>query len=243
MLHPTFEHFLRKVVRRVGLDLHRYHPERSESHRLVTMLAVHDVDVILDVGANTGQFALSMREAGYRSRLVSFEPLSTAHEQLLRNSRGDPRWEVAPRVAIGDHEGEIELYVAGNSVSSSALAMLQYHVDAAPDSVYVSRERVRLSRLDTMASEYWHPGDVPFLKIDTQGYEDRVLNGATNVLERVRGLQLEASLVPLYDGQQLFDVLIERLRLLGFTIWAIWPGFHDPQSGRTLQVDITFFRK
>jgi hypothetical protein len=121
--------------------------------------------------------------------------------------------------------------------------MLQSHVDAAPDSACVGRERVRLSRLDTMASEYWQLGDVAFLKIDTQGYEDRVLNGATNVLERVRGLQLEASLVPLYDGQQLFDVLIERLRRLGFTIWAIWPGFHDPQSGRMLQVDITFFRK
>jgi FkbM family methyltransferase len=231
------------MANRFGIDIHRHRPELSEHGRLSKMLRQHDVTLVLDVGANVGQFARAMRAAGYRERLISFEPLSTAHWQLLRSSKGDPKWEVAPRVAIGDHEGEIELFVAGNSVSSSALAMLQSHVDAAPDSACVSRERVRVSCLDTMAAQYWDPGDVPFLKIDTQGYEDRVLNGATNVLETVRGLQLEASLVPLYDGQQLFDVLLERLRGLGFAIWAIWPGFHDPQSGRMLQVDITFFRK
>jgi FkbM family methyltransferase len=236
------EGLVRRTANRFGIDIHRHRPETSEPGRLSMMLASHGVDIVLDVGANTGQFARSLREAGYQGRLVSFEPLSTAHAQLLRTSYGDARWEIAPRAAIGDHEGEVEMHIAGNSVSSSALGMLESHAKAAPGSAYVGSERVRLSRLDTMARGYLQPGAVPFLKIDTQGYEDRVLDGAMDMLDMIYGLQLELSFVPLYEGQQLYDTLVERLRVLGFSIWAIWPGFCDPVSGRMLQVDATFFR-
>lgn len=237
-----FEGLIRRAANRLGIDIHRHRPEASELGRLSAMLTTHGVDLVFDVGANTGQFAQTLREAGYKGRLVSFEPLSTAHAQLLRASRGDARWEIAPRAAIGDHEGEIEMHIAGNSVSSSALGMLDSHAEAAPGSAYVGNEGVRLSRLDTLARGYLQSGTVPFLKIDTQGYEDRVLDGATDLLGKAKGLQLELSFVPLYEGQQLFDALTERLRALGFSIWAIWPGFYDPRNGRMLQVDATFFR-
>jgi FkbM family methyltransferase len=242
MSERELEGMIRRTANRHGVDIHRHRPETSEPGRLSMMLASHGVDVVLDVGANTGQFARSLREAGYQGRLVSFEPLSTAHAQLLRASDGDARWEIATRAAIGDHEGEVEMHIAGNSVSSSALGMLDSHAKAAPDSAYVGNELVRLSRLDTMARAYLQPGAVPFLKIDTQGYEDRVLDGAAELLGTICGLHLELSFVPLYEGQQLFDALVERLRGLGFSIWAIWPGFYDPGTGRMLQVDATFFR-
>lgn len=239
---PSLERALQRIMRSAGLDLRRHRPEASEAGRLKTMLAHHGVDLVLDVGANAGQFAQALRGAGYEGRLVSFEPLSTAHAQLLRASQGVARWQVAPRVAIGAHEGEIEMHIAANSVSSSPLSMLDSHANAAPDSVYVSTERVRLSRLDTAARSYLQSETVPFLKIDTQGYEDKVLDGASGLLGRVSGLQLELSFVPLYEGQQLFDPLVDRLRALGFSIWGVWPGFCDPHSGRMLQVDVTFFR-
>jgi hypothetical protein len=122
------------------------------------------------------------------------------------------------------------MHVPGNS----ALTMLQSHVKAAPDSAIVRNERVRLSRLGTIARDYLQPSTVPFLKVDTQGYEDRVPDGAPDSCDRVSGLQLELR-------QQLFDALVERLRALGFSIWVISPGFHDHDSGRMLQVDATFF--
>ena len=236
------EKSIRRISNSLGIDIHRHRPENSEPRRLSLMLANHGVDVVFDVGGNTGQFARSLRQAGYRGRLVSFEPLSTAHAHLVLISESDTRWDIAPRAAIGDREGEVEIHIAGNSVSSSVLDMLDSHAIAAPDSAYVGMERVRLSRLDTMAPAYLHPGAVPFLKIDTQGYEDRVLDGATEMLGMICGLQLELSLVPLYEGQQLYDALVERLRAQGFSIWAISPGFCDPGTGRMLQVDATFFR-
>lgn len=238
----TLEKWVRRFANRAGIDIHRYRAEATEAGRLITMLASRRINLVFDVGANIGQYAGALRTAGYRGKLVSFEPLSTPHAQLLRASQGDEKWEVASRIAIGDHEGEIEMHIAGNSVSSSALRMLDRHANAAPESAYISTERVQLSRLDTQARGYMQPGTVPFLKIDTQGYEDRVLNGAPDLLGKVSGLQLELSLVPLYEGQHLFDALIERLRSLGFSIWAIWPGIYDPHEGRMLQVDATFFR-
>jgi FkbM family methyltransferase len=239
----SLESWIRRTANRCGLDITRYRPEVTESGRLTAMLAHHGVNLVLDVGANVGQFASSLRRSGYRGRMLSFEPLGGAHAQLLIAARGDPDWEIAPRVAIGEQEGEIEIHVSGNSVSSSILEMLDTHADSAPDSRYVASERVRISTLDGVVGNALGSGVVPFLKIDTQGYEDKVLNGARETLGKVRGVQLELSFVPLYDGQQLFGPLMERLRALGFCVWGIRPGFCAPASGRMLQVDAVLFRE
>ncbi len=237
------KYLVKRTIRQLGFDLRRYHPSSSEDARFIAMLSAHRVNLVLDVGANIGQFGASLRNAGYRGRIVSFEPLAAAREQLLMASRGDSLWDIAPRAAIGNEDGEIEIHVAGNSVSSSVLKMLDSHASAAPESIYVNSEKVPLRRLDTLSAKYFQPDSVSFLKIDTQGYEDRVLQGATGLFNRFAGLQLELSLVPLYEGQLLFDGLIKQLQTSGFELWAISPAFVDPQSGRLLQVDATFFRR
>ena len=229
-------------LRHLGFDLRRYHPASSEDAQRMAMLTAHGVNLVFDVGANIGQFGRDLRYAGYSGRIVSFEPLTAARKQLLLDSNNDPLWEVAPQAAIGNEDGEIEIHVAGNSVSSSVLNMLEAHASAAPESAYVSTEKVPLRRLDTIATDYLHPDAVLFIKIDTQGYEDRVLQGASNLLEKAVGLQLELSFVSLYDGQCLYDEIVDQIKALGFDLWAVWPAFVDPQSGRILQADATFFR-
>lgn len=238
----TLENFIRHTANRCGIDITRYRPTASESGRLATMLRCQGVNLVVDVGANTGQFASSLRRAGYLGRLFSFEPLTEAYERLLSASKNDANWHIAPRMAIGEAEGEVEIHVSGNSVSSSILKMLESHSKSAPDSRFVASERVRLATLDSVLHNELGSNVIPFLKIDTQGYEEKVLNGAEELLTKVRGVQLEMSLVPLYEGQQLFEPLTQRLQSLGFAIWAIWPGFCDHNSGRMLQVDAVFFR-
>lgn len=233
---------IKRTIRHLGFDLRRYHPASSEVAQFMTMLSKHGINLVFDVGANTGQFGKMLRESGYRGRIVSFEPLSLAREQLLAESRNDSLWEVAPQAAIGSEEGEIEIHIAGNSQSSSVLEMLDAHSSAASESRYIGSERVPLQRLDSLVPSNLHQDSVSFLKIDTQGYEDRVLNGAEGILDRIAGMQLELSLVPLYEGQRLFGDLIEQLQATGFELWAISPVFIDPRSGRLLQVDATFFR-
>lgn len=232
----------RQILRKLGLAVHRYVPPTSPTEGLVASLRKFDIDLVLDVGANTGQFASDIRHWGYADRIVSFEPLSQAHSELLQSSEGDPLWDVYPRCALGDHIGEVEINIAGNSQSSSILPMLESHRSAAPESVYQGKEVVPIKTLDAVAGQYFKDARAAFLKIDTQGFEWQVLDGARDTLPHIKGILVELSLVPLYEGQHLWREVIDRLEAEGFALWTFKPGFSDQVSGRMLQVDGVFYR-
>ncbi|MGM0562557.1 MAG: FkbM family methyltransferase [Pseudomonadota bacterium] len=202
----------------------------------------YNVDLIFDVGANTGQYASEMRSSGYKGRIVSFEPLKAAFDQLAKNAGKDPAWEVHPRCAVGDSIGEVDINVSENSVSSSILPMLDQHRSSASNSVYVGVESVPLITLDSAVSGYSIEKSRYVIKIDTQGFEWSVLDGAETALRNATGVQLELSMVPLYEGQRLWRELIDRLEHEGFTLWTLQRGFTDKNNGRTLQMDGLLFR-
>ena len=233
---------IRRSLCRAGWELKRFDPDTSQWAQLVKQLSVHEVNVVLDVGANLGQFARNLRDFGFQGKIISFEALQAVHTRLRDLARGDKQWVVAPRVAVGDRDGETTINISGNSVSSSVLPMLRAHVDAAPQSRYVTLEQVDLRRLDTIAGDYLSDGDRPFLKVDVQGFEYQVLQGATRLLDGLVGIQMEMSLVPLYDGERLFDPLLHDLKARGFELWSLAPAFVDPGTGRLLQLDGVFFR-
>lgn len=226
----------------MGLEIHRYSANASPAAQIISAFRAFNVDLVFDIGANHGQFASEIRSAGYSNKIVSFEPLSVAHSILQKASENDPKWRVHERCALGDRNGEVEINIAGNSVSSSILPMLDSHKAAAPASVYKGKETVSIQTLDAVAQQYIKNAQAPFLKIDTQGFEWEVLNGARDTLHHIKGVLLELTLSPLYDGQHLWRETIERLEAEGFSLWALQPGFTDPVNGRTLQVDGMFFR-
>jgi hypothetical protein len=127
-------------------------------------------------------------------------------------------------------------------VSSSILPMLDAHGIAAPQSRYEGSETVPLRTLDSAASQYVTPESRTFLKVDTQGYERQVLDGARTILSTVTGVSLEVSLIPLYSGQQLMPEIVEHMQKSGFGLWGVVPAFVVAQTGRTLQLDAVFFR-
>lgn len=236
---------LKKIINNLGFELYRYNSQNSPVAQTRKLIQHHNIDLIIDVGANTGQYAKSLRESTYSGRIISFEPLSSAYEKLVQNnSKKDPLWEIAPRTAIGDQDGEITINIANNSVSSSVLEMLDSHAKAAPDSVYINSETVKLSRLDTIAKEYIskYQSKSIFLKIDVQGFERQVIEGAKDILPAIKGIQLELSLVPLYKDQVLFEEMLEILKNKGYQLYSIIPGFADPDTGRMLQIDGIFFK-
>jgi len=224
------------------LDVRRVDPLKSELAQLVRQLFVHRINLVFDVGANVGQFAEQLRYAGYPGRIVSWEASSLAHSTLTTRARRDANWIVAPRMALGDREGTITLNLAGNSVSSSVLPMLSSHVSADPKSRYVGSESADLCTLDKVAMNFVSESDRIFLKLDVQGFEDRVLQGARELLPRVQGVQIELSIVPLYEGERLFHPMLHDLEKCGYQIWSLIPGFADPSTGRLLQLDAVLFR-
>lgn len=238
-----FSPIIKAALRRLGIEVRRFTVQTSSNAQLAQILRCFQIDLVLDVGAHEGQYALTLRELGYRGRIVSFEPLAAAHARLIQASRGDPAWQVADRVALGEADGETILHVSAHSLSSSVLEMLPLHKQAAAGSEIIGREPVPLARLDRIAIPYFGGARAVLLKIDTQGYEDQVLRGARGILERIAVIQVELSLAPLYAGQPLWDAMRGALENMGFELFALFPGYVHAITGRTLQVDGLFVRR
>jgi FkbM family methyltransferase len=205
------------------------------------MLARHGVTVLFDVGASEGLYAEDLRRLGYAGRIVSFEPRADAFARLARRAQGDPRWETV-QLALGREATTSVIHLSGAADSSSLLDMLPRHTDVAPGSRYVGEQTVEVRTLDEVFDAHVGPRDVAFLKMDVQGYERHVLDGAERSLERVVGLQLELSLAPLYDGETLSAEMIALLDAKGFSLVGLEPGLRHPRTGQLLQADGLFFR-
>jgi FkbM family methyltransferase len=232
---------LKRLARKARLEVSPYDVSTSPDARRSRVIEAAGVNLVLDVGANAGQYARHLRQTGYRGRIVSFEPLSEAFGALAAAADGDPRWETR-RVAVGNQAGVVEMNVAGDLQSSSVLPMEGTFVPGAPGSGYVATEEVPVVRLDDLEAELRSDGDRVLLKLDVQGFEEQALAGATELLRETSVVEVEMSLVPLYTGQALFRDVIERLETAGFELWGITPGYADPKSGRVLQVDGLFVR-
>lgn len=237
------KHELRRWAHRFGVDVVRY-PLQDPLARTVKLLECHRINCVLDVGANDGGFATGIRDLGYSGRIVSFEPLQRPFASLHRKATADNNWD-ALHYAIGDAKGEVTINVSGNAgLSSSVLPMLERHVDVAPSSRYVGTETVPQERLDQLLPELdISPGARTFLKVDVQGYERSVLDGASSLIAdgMIVGLQLELSLVPLYRGAMTYREGLDHAEGLGMTLMGLDPVFADPKSGQLLQVDAVFF--
>lgn len=234
---------VRLIARAAPLELSRSYSERDFKRKFVQQLESRQVDVVLDIGANSGQYASGLRKAGFNGRIVSFEPLPDPFSILEGRASKDPLWECR-RGALGDDDGTISINVAGNAgESSSVLPMLQRHQDAYPPANYVATEVVAINRLDTIASEILRPTDATFIKIDVQGFEKHVLaGGESTVNDRCVGMQLELSFVPLYDGSPLIPEALDLLYSKDFRLTGMLPCFTDPRNGQMLQADGIFFR-
>jgi FkbM family methyltransferase len=238
-----FERITQNFFQRFGILVRKYNAGTSESLRRVMLLQKCDVDMLLDVGANTGQYAQSIIDNGYRGRVVSFEPLTSAHKQLSNRASGNSNWTVAPRCAVGAANGNTTIHISENSVSSSLLNMLDSHLEGAQESKIIGTEEVPVRTLDSM-TELFQPGSKNiFLKIDVQGYEKHVLQGAEKLFPNLRGLEIEMSIAPLYENQQwLFEHILNDMHAAGFQLMSLSPAFTDLNTGQQLQLNGIFMK-
>jgi len=197
------------------------------------------IDLVIDVGANRGQFGLEIRRAGYTGRIVSLEPLSAPFRELSRLAGRDERWTVI-RSAAGPRTGSATIHVAKNAgASSSFLPMLDLHARAAPEARYVDDEEVDVATLDQIVEPHLRGGASVFTKVDVQGYELQVLDGGSATLARSSIVQLELSLSPLYATAPSYLEVIEFMEGRAFHLVGLEPGF-AAQTGLLLQADGLF---
>jgi FkbM family methyltransferase len=190
------------------------------------------IQVLIDVGANKGQAAALYRRHGFRGEILSVEPDSGSFAVLEKRAAKDPHWDVM-RAAVGDKPGKMLLNISEETQFNSLRPITAMTVNNSAYARYVQTEEVDVMTLDQIAARY--PAERPLgLKIDVQGFEEEVLNGAPQALARSTYVDIELTPVEMYEGQILMLDLMRRMEQEGFTLLAMEDTYSDMKTGQVL---------
>jgi FkbM family methyltransferase len=244
---------LRQLLRRSGFDVVRYRVgadprgatrgHGSLGEHLMSVFDRAEIDCVLDVGAHEGQYGRLLRACGYDAHIVSFEPVSANARTLLEHARLDPKWTVMD-LALGDTDDEAPIYVTRRSDLASFRQLSTYAKDLWPEGTVIDEvEQVKRRRLDDVLADdlsNWR-GRRFFLKIDTQGCEGEVIAGAGEYLTQIFGIQVEASVKPIYEGVTSYLGTLALLEAHGFELTGIFPVTRDADL-RIVELDCVMMR-
>jgi FkbM family methyltransferase len=200
-----------------------------------------DIQTILDIGANTGQFARAIHELLPGAFIYSFEPLVDCFRELQRNMCRVKSFK-AFNVALDERQGEALFYRSEWSPSSSLRPMGSLHKENFPYTAGESTECISVKRLDDYIDEL-ELKDNLLVKIDVQGCEDKVIAGGQGLLQRAKILIVETSIVPLYEGQPLFRDILTTLESQRFLYKGSLSQLTSPIDSSILQSDAIFIRQ
>jgi len=242
-LRTGIKNILDGLTHSFGIKIERHFGNELGLKQIDKVFKEQGINLLLDVGANTGQYAMSMFKLGYKGKIISFEPLNDAYNILKNNQSKYGNWQVYERAAIGDYCGKTLINISANSHSSSILPISDAHTKAAPSAKYIGQLETPIYTLDSVFSNIANTADKVCLKIDTQGFEDKVLAGAAESLKKITLLQLELSLIPLYEGGKTIEWMMPYLKNLGFEPILFLPGFIDRTTEQIQQLEALFIKK
>ena len=231
---------LQELARRAGWAVERYPAESSLFGHLKQLFALHGVDCVLDVGANCGQFATGLRRSGFSGRIVSFEPVPEAFEQLANRAKTDQGWDTR-QLALGDRSGRLPLNVTASTSVSSFLTPTDAYAAGYAGGRVARVENVEVARLDDMVDHLSTGARRFFLKVDTQGYDLAVVDGAAGCIAQVVGLQIELSVMPIYEGAPEYLDALRFVQDRGFIPSGMFPVVSD-HALRVYEFDGVFVR-
>jgi len=201
----------------------------------------NDFKTVIDIGAFIGAFAYGINTILPDAQIYSFEPLLENYQKLV-NNLAPARHFQAFHTALGDQKGEMNFWKSDFMASSSALPMAELHKNTFPQSAHATVMTVPVARLDDYLPSMELEPPV-LLKVDVQGYEDKVLLGGSETLQKVNFVLSEVSYKPLYEGQVLFDQIYARLGEQGFDYAGNFDSLISPVDGTILQSDALFVCK
>ncbi len=228
-----YKNFIRKTFNLLGLDIRKAKPDQK-----TVWLESFDIKTVIDVGANIGQFAIDVRKLYHDADIYSFEPLPEPYSELLVNTKSFSKFNPY-NFALGDYEGTTKMYSNEFSQSSSMLEMADSHKQAFPHTKNACSITVNIQTLDATVSELQLDADI-LLKIDVQGSEKQVLDGAKDTLNKVKIIIIETSYISLYKDQSLFGDIHNYLAELGFRFHGNLGQLLHPTDGSILQGDSVF---
>ena len=207
------------------------------------LLRATNANLVLDVGANVGQFARGLRQSGYRGRIASFEPVAEPFKRLRAVANGDVQWSVH-NYALGDEDGRAEIHQVPGTMSSM-LPASEFGRQWSDRLREQTPETIQVRRLESVLDEVSGSLDPvrAYLKMDTQGFDLRVFEGAGAALDRVVAMQSEVSCVPIYEGMPRLPEQWTVYENAGFEAVGVYPVSRDSQTLRAIEFDLVMVRR
>ena len=223
---------IKKLLRRFGFDIVRYHSFWDDSAQ------PRNFKTVIDIGANEGYFSAEMRRRFSAAHIYAFEPLKDCFETLNKTMQGDEHF-TSFNTALGQEHGTSVIHHSSSHPSSSLLPMAQLHKKLYPKSAEHVEETIQMERLDGLNLAIEAPA---LAKIDVQGFEASVIRGGTETLRRCDIVVVENSFVTLYEGQALFAEIHELLKNLGFSYRGRSETHYDPTTKEPIYEDSVFIK-
>ena len=198
-------------------------------------------EIVIDIGANKGQFALATRHFCPDARIICFEPLVEPASTFKKIFQGDLNTTLH-NVAIAPREGSMEMHISKREDSSSLLPISKVQEEFYPGTGEISTVKVTVGPLSNFLPASYIKGRA-LLKIDVQGYEYQVLNGCHDLINKFSYVYCEASFVELYSNQKLAKDVIEWLEINGFALIGAYNFSYSKKSGQAIQADLLFKRQ
>lgn len=242
-----FQYITKRVLNKFGYEIRRksdFYDVWDYQISRQKLLQIYDIDLIFDIGANIGQYALELMHYGYKRNIVSFEPITFTYEQLSKAAEKFPLWKTH-NAGLGDSDYKCLINVSadrGTADTSSIHRAKPILTEMIKNAGHTRQEKITIQKVDTVIKHYYPIGNKLFLKSDTQGYEKQVIDGALNSLDKIIGMELELSLVPLYEGELSFLDMLVFLSGIGYNLVSISPGLYNYYTGQIIQVNVIFFR-
>jgi FkbM family methyltransferase len=232
--------FARRLAARFGHDLRPLHKSDALDVHLQRFFAERDIGLIIDCGAFTGTFGKKCRAAGYRGDIVSFEPSERQFRTLETVAAADGRW-TALNSGLGEQSGSMAMNVSTGAGDLNSLYSVRDAMAGQLDGLEMAAQHhVTIERLDAVLDGRGVATDVPLLiKSDTQGHDLSVLKGAGSRLDQARGLLLEMSVQPLYQGTPTHWDVLEFVRSKNFEPYCFSSLARD-KRGDLIEYDALF---
>jgi FkbM family methyltransferase len=217
---------IKKCARFFGCDIVMYRP-------CLEVIQKENFDLVLDIGANEGQFGRELRDAGYNQKIISIEPVKHACNILEKSIEGDSLWDCY-NIALGKENGTAILNIHEDTRLSSFLEHNELP----------SKEmQVQVKKLSSFLEEIGVNAKKIFIKIDTQGYEMPILEGIGEDWVKIQGALVELSIAPMYKNQIPLEEMIAYLKRYGLQLWGLRRGCYDKHKMQELEIDGLFLKK
>lgn len=234
---------MKKLLRKFISKFSKYSRIYEHAFDLVRTINFYEINLVIDIGASTGEYAKMLRRFGYDKYIFSVEPVSKSFKILNKNCSSDKKWSSKQYIISKQNKNKIKINVSKDFDNSSILNSTELHLKNHKGAEFFYTEEIDSKSLDQLLNEDIDIQKNMMLKIDTQGTESDILESGDASLDKFKLIQVELSIQKLYSNQKLWTEVVQFMKEKGFDVWNIIPGYKQKDKGQLYQFDAIFYKK